>query len=76
MGSNPPLIMNSTLSLPSRSGRWIQIAIICGCVLLGMLLLVPVLLANQVRSERARLAACERYERVDCDPSFIWLLMK
>ncbi len=39
-------------------------------------LLFPLFLAQSVRSERARLAACDRQERLDCEPSVLWLLMK
>lgn len=39
-------------------------------------LLFPLFLAQYVRSERGRLAACDRQERLDCEPSVLWLLMK
>ncbi|MBP6944566.1 hypothetical protein KBD61_02800 [Patescibacteria group bacterium] len=39
-------------------------------------LIFPLFLAQRVRSERARLASCERQERLDCEPSVLWLLMK
>gem|GEM_PF-4705740 len=36
----------------------------------------PFLLFHEVRAERARAVSCDRHERIDCTPSFLWLLMK
>ncbi len=60
--------------LPS-SPRHLTLFVWLGVFATIVAFLVPLFLTQYVRSERARLAACERQERVDCDPSVIWLLM-
>lgn len=61
---------------PSPSETWIKRAIILGMIGTILVLFVPLFLSRHVQSERARRAGCEREERVDCEPSVIWLLMK
>jgi hypothetical protein len=63
---------SATISSP----RPIRVFLWLGAIGLLVGLLFPLFLANYVRSERARVASCERQERVDCDPSVLWLLMK
>ncbi len=60
----------------SLAQRLMTYALILG--VLGMLVsfALPLLLTGQVQRERARLAACEREERIDCQPSILWLLLK
>ncbi len=45
------------------------VAIFLGC-------LIPVMLIRELKSERTRFTACLRHERIDCNPSWLWSLMK
>jgi hypothetical protein len=67
--------MPSESSLPPPP-RHLRVFLWVGALALIAVLLLPLLLTQYVRAERARFAACDRHERIDCDPSIIWLLMK
>lgn len=61
---------------PSSSRTTVHVFLVLGLVAIFLGLLIPILLVREVQSERARFAACQRRERIDCDPSFLWSLMK
>jgi hypothetical protein len=63
------------MSEPSSS-RVVNLFLVFGVIAIFLGLLIPVLLVREARLERARFAACQRHERVDCEPSFLWSLMK
>lgn len=54
----------------------VNVFLVLGAIALLLCLLIPIFLVREVQSERARFAACDRHERIDCNPSFLWLLMK
>lgn len=56
--------------------RLMTYALILGVLGVITSFVLPLLLTKQVQEERARLAACEREERIDCQSSVIWLLLK
>lgn len=62
--------------MPDSSSKIVHLFLVFGLVAIFLGLLIPALLVREVQRERARFAACERHERVDCRPSFLWLLMK
>ena len=56
--------------------RLIKYALVLGALAMLAGFILPLLFTGRVKQERARLASCEREERIDCDPSVIWLLLK
>lgn len=48
---------------------WIGIGVLGACVMFS----VPFLVSGVVRGEWERFQGCQKKQRVDCDPSFVWL---
>lgn len=71
----PCLPPNLFMSQPSPS-KIVNVFLVFGVIAIVLGLLIPVFLIREARMERARFTACQRHERVDCEPSFLWSLMK
>ena len=58
------------------SHRLIRRCTISGLVAILVVIVIPLFVGIRLRNENARYVACERHERIDCEPSVVWLLMK